>query len=307
LHITNKISRTFGRFARYKFPKPIQITINYLYVKLLKLNMEEFYPSSSYKSLNALFTRELKTPRQIDNSLDNFISPSDSFITECGELDHGTLLQIKAMSEQSNILDVIKQKLIQGSSQTTSEQGRKIISSDIVGLLKQLDQIASQTKYYDKFLLQKDEDSQDKTEKIVFILGERAENVVEARDGIQANSAGLAKSSTHTLSSLKTLANNTDGLSFNDMQNYMATIDMALTDLNQYRTDYGAVQQQVESTMRNLVVQKTSILSAESTIRDANMMDEFARLKQNLITYEAGTFALAQANMTREGTLSILV
>lgn len=98
LHITNKISRTFGRFARYKFPKPIQITINYLYVKLLKLNMEEFYPSSSYKSLNSLFTRELKTPRQIDNSLDNFISPSDSFITECGELDHGTLLQIKGMS-----------------------------------------------------------------------------------------------------------------------------------------------------------------------------------------------------------------
>jgi len=266
-----------------------------------------------------LAVERLATGLRVNRSSDDpsGLAISDKLRTQASSLSQSinnaslgvSLLQIadKAMSEQSNILDVIKQKLIQGSSQTTSEQGRKIISSDIVGLLKQLDQIASQTKYYDKFLLQKDEDSQDKTEKIVFILGERAENVVEARDGIQANSAGLAKSSTHTLSSLKTLANNTDGLSFNDMQNYMATIDMALTDLNQYRTDYGAVQQQVESTMRNLVVQKTSILSAESTIRDANMMDEFARLKQNLITYEAGTFALAQANMTREGTLSILV
>lgn len=266
-----------------------------------------------------LAVERLATGLRVNRSSDDpsGLAISDKLRTQASSLSQSinnaslgvSLLQIadRAMSEQSNILDVIKQKLIQGSSQTTSEQGRKIISSDIVGLLKQLDQIASQTKYYDKFLLQKDEDSQDKTEKIVFILGERAENVVEARDGIQANSAGLAKSSTHTLSSLKTLANNTDGLSFNDMQNYMATIDMALTDLNQYRTDYGAVQQQVESTMRNLVVQKTSILSAESTIRDANMMDEFARLKQNLITYEAGTFALAQANMTREGTLSILV
>lgn len=266
-----------------------------------------------------LAVERLATGLRVNRSSDDpsGLAISDKLRTQASSLSQSinnaslgvSLLQIadKAMSEQSNILDVIKQKLIQGSSQTTSEQGRKIISSDIVGLLKQLDQIASQTKYYDKFLLQKDEDSQDKTEKIVFILGERAENVVEARDGIQANSAGLAQNSTHTLSSLKTLANNTDGLSFNDMQNYMATIDMALTDLNQYRTDYGAVQQQVESTMRNLVVQKTSILSAESTIRDANMMDEFARLKQNLITYEAGTFALAQANMTREGTLSILV
>lgn len=98
MHITNKISRAFGKFASFHFPKPIQNIINYSYVKLLGLNMNEFYSPSSYKSLNELFTRELKVPRHIDTSLDNFISPADSFVTELGRLDNDRLLQIKGMS-----------------------------------------------------------------------------------------------------------------------------------------------------------------------------------------------------------------
>ncbi|QOG12550.1 phosphatidylserine decarboxylase [Arcobacter sp. FWKO B] len=98
MHSTNKISRMFGKFASYNFPRPIQNLINYSYVKLLGLDMQEFYPPSYYKSLNELFTRELKVPRVIDVSLDNFISPSDSFITSCGRLEKDSLLQIKGMS-----------------------------------------------------------------------------------------------------------------------------------------------------------------------------------------------------------------
>lgn len=98
MHITNKTSRIFGKFASCRFPKPIQNIINYSYVKLLGLDMGEFYSPSHYKSLNELFTRELRVQRHIDTSLDNFISPADSFITECGKLQSDTLLQIKGMS-----------------------------------------------------------------------------------------------------------------------------------------------------------------------------------------------------------------
>ena len=77
LHITNKISQTFGKFASKKFAKPIQSIINNGYVKILGLNMSEFKTPSSYDSLNALFTRELVKPRDIDTSADNFISPKE--------------------------------------------------------------------------------------------------------------------------------------------------------------------------------------------------------------------------------------
>lgn len=97
LHITNKISQTFGKFASKKFAKPIQSIINNGYVKILGLDMREFRTPSSYESLNALFTRELVKPRDIDTSEENFISPADSFVTEAGKLQVDKLLQIKGM------------------------------------------------------------------------------------------------------------------------------------------------------------------------------------------------------------------
>lgn len=95
--LTNKISQKFGKFASCEFPSMIQKIINYSYVKLLGLDMQEFLSPSSYKSLNALFTRQLQIPRTFDESSQNFISPADSFITSCGAIHDGILLQIKGM------------------------------------------------------------------------------------------------------------------------------------------------------------------------------------------------------------------
>lgn len=98
MHITNKISNIFHKFATKEFPTTIQNIINNGYVKLLGLDMSEFNDASSYKTLNKLFTRALKTPREIDHSIDNFISPADSFVSEAGDIKGDTALQIKGMS-----------------------------------------------------------------------------------------------------------------------------------------------------------------------------------------------------------------
>ena len=98
MHITNKISKTFHKFATKEFARPIQSFINNAYVKILGLDMGEFNDPSSYPTLNKLFTRELRVPRDIDSTLDNFISPSDSFVTEQGKIKDNTALQIKGMS-----------------------------------------------------------------------------------------------------------------------------------------------------------------------------------------------------------------
>ncbi|MCP4970078.1 MAG: phosphatidylserine decarboxylase [Arcobacter sp.] len=97
MHITNILSQYFGKFAKTEFPSFIQRFINRTYVNSLGLNMSEFRNAKFYKSLNDLFTRELAIPRQIDSNPDNFISPADSFITQCGTLEKDLLLQIKGM------------------------------------------------------------------------------------------------------------------------------------------------------------------------------------------------------------------
>ncbi len=96
-HITNKISNIFYKFASTEFPSVIQNIINIGYVKILGLDMHEFRSPSSYKTLNELFTRALVVPRQVDHSLNNFISSADSFVSEAGKIDGETALQIKGM------------------------------------------------------------------------------------------------------------------------------------------------------------------------------------------------------------------
>ncbi len=97
-HITNIISRQFGRFASHKFPAFIQGFINQGYVSILGLDMGEFDEPKSYSSLNALFTRALKRKREIDGESGKFISPCDALISEQGEIENGTALQIKGFS-----------------------------------------------------------------------------------------------------------------------------------------------------------------------------------------------------------------
>ncbi len=97
MHITNILSQYFGKFAKTQFPKCIQTLINGTYVKYLGLDMSEFKKAKYYKSLNALFTRELELERKIVSKKNEFISPTDSLITQCGDLKEDIALQIKGM------------------------------------------------------------------------------------------------------------------------------------------------------------------------------------------------------------------
>jgi len=120
MHITNKISQYFHIFATKEFPRVIQNIVNKSYVKLLGLDMSDFQDPSTYKTLNALFTRALVTPRHIDNSLDTFISPADSLVSAQGKIRKNTALQVKGMQYNvdnlftSNISDENKKRIHDG-------------------------------------------------------------------------------------------------------------------------------------------------------------------------------------------------
>ncbi len=93
--ITNVISRVFGKIANFEFFYPIQYMINFTYVKTMKVDLSEFNKFSSYRSLNKLFTRKLKTKRIVNESENLFISPCDSLITELGDIFISRAMQIK--------------------------------------------------------------------------------------------------------------------------------------------------------------------------------------------------------------------
>ena len=110
MHITNKISNVFHKFATREFSKPIQNFINNGYVNLLGLDMSEFDKANSFKTLNKLFTRELKIERAVDTDTNNFISPADSFVSESGDIKDETACQVKGMSY--SVKELLTQEII---------------------------------------------------------------------------------------------------------------------------------------------------------------------------------------------------
>ena len=96
-HITSIISQYFGRFASKEFSPWFQHIVNKSYVSLMGLDMSEFHSPSSYKTLNKLFTRNFREPRSFSLNESDIISPCDALISECGDLDGNTALQIKGM------------------------------------------------------------------------------------------------------------------------------------------------------------------------------------------------------------------
>ncbi|MDY0321557.1 MAG: flagellin [Arcobacteraceae bacterium] len=219
------------------------------------------------------------------------------------------LLQIadKAMAEQSNILDIVKQKLIQASTATTSSAGREAISKDINKLLEQLNSIAVQTNYNGIQLLQRDTTvNSSGSVQLTFQMGETSANTITSSSGVQANISGLS------LSNLKAsvdgsgtnLISGANGAS--TARSYLAAIDNAINQLNGWRSDFGSTQNQLESAIRNLATQQTNIKAAESVIRDVDYAAESANFnKQNIIS-QAGTFAMSQANQVQQNILRLL-
>ena len=103
-----------------------------------------------------------------------------------------TLLQIadKSMAEQSNVLDIVKAKLIQANTDTTSDDGREAIRKDIVKLLEQLDNIAKQTNYNGNTLLQSDYDDTRGSNSLSFQIGENKDDIISSSTN-RANTVGL--------------------------------------------------------------------------------------------------------------------
>ena len=102
--MTSLISQNFGKFASCEFSPWFQKIVNQSYVSLMGLDMSEFHDPSTYKTLNKLFTRNLREQRHFSLDGNDFISPCDSLISECGDLDGSYALQIKGMEYSTDEL-----------------------------------------------------------------------------------------------------------------------------------------------------------------------------------------------------------
>jgi len=223
-----------------------------------------------------------------------------------------TQIADKAMAEQSNILDVIKQKLLQAGTATTSAEGVESIGKDVKKLLDQIDNIAVQTSYNGTTLLQKSAGTTSAerfagTDKLKFQMGATATDLIELSSGITSNTHGLDGMSALKASATAWNAATDSAISLQSAaRTHLASVDSALNTLNSWRSDVGSTQNQLESGIRNLMTQATNTKAAESVIRDVDYAQESANFNRQNIIAQAGTYALSQANSASQNVMRLL-
>ena len=216
-----------------------------------------------------------------------------------------TQIADKAMGEQSNILDIVKQKLLQASTATTSSAGIEAIEKDINKLVEQLNNIAVQTNYNGLQLLQLDRDvgSSDASIELTFQMGEKSDDLITGGSSVQANATGL--SITNLMADDITTAGSVK-LQQSAARSALEQIDAAINTLNSWRSDFGSTQNQLESALRNMATQVTNIKAAESVIRDVDYAAESASFNKQNIIAQAGTYAMSQANAMQQNVMKLL-
>jgi flagellin len=155
---------------------------------------------------------KLSTGRRINSSVDDRsgVAIANTLRSQATSLTQGiknanfgnALIEFtdSAMSEQSNILDMVKTKLIQASTDTTSDNGREAIRKDITKLLEQFDNIAAQTNYNGKTLLQKSAIDTSKADDLSMQLGQDSSFNVVISSTTALNTTGLGGGSDKVLS-----------------------------------------------------------------------------------------------------------
>jgi len=82
--------------------------------------------------------------------------------------------------------------------------------------------------------------------------------------------------------------------------------DYALRDLDKTRSDIGSVQNQLESTIRNISVTQVNVQAAESQIRDVDFAAESANFAKLNILAQSGSYAMSQANAVQQNVMRLL-
>ncbi len=203
-----------------------------------------------------------------------------------------------ALTNQSEILDEVKQKLLQASTDTTSEEGRESLLNDIQGLLENFNNIASSTNYNGETLLQNSSSDTSASSSLQIQVGESSDSLVDTQ-AIQSNTTSVG---------LDDLLNQ-DPATFTSQtaRGFLENLDNAIDSVSSFRSDVGSVQSQLQSTSRNLFSEFTQTSAASSIIQDIDYAQEVSNFSKQNILAQIGAYGAAQSNNINQAMVTRLL
>jgi len=198
-----------------------------------------------------------------------------------------------ALGETVNILQRIRELAVQSANGTNSVQNRLDLQLEVDELIDQVDSIANNTEFNGLFPLST-------AVNLTLQVGARASNTINVSFATAATAAGLGISGLLISDPLDLATGQANA------QAALATIDTALTTVNQQRSTLGAIQNRLEFTITTLQIQEENSKASESAIRDADIARETISFTRNQILVSSGTAVLAQANIVPQTALQLL-
>lgn len=204
-----------------------------------------------------------------------------------------SLIQVSegGLNEISSILIRLRELAVQAASDTIGDTERKFTDREFQSLKDEIDRISNATEFNGTPLLN------GRAGILEFQVGTRNNPMLDRiiYNGENANA---------TLASLR-LGGESVATKLGS-QTSLAVIDDALIQVNSIRSDLGAMQNRLQSTINNLAVSDENLSAANSRIRDTDVAEESAELTRNSILLQAGTSVLAQANVASKLALKLL-
>ena len=195
------------------------------------------------------------------------------------------------LNEVGNIIVRMRELGIQAASDTVSSVERGFIDKEVQQLKSEMQRIASVTTWGKTKLLD------GTTPGFDFQVG-IFNNEIEDRISFDA-SLNVA-----TLDALG--LSGADYTTKEGAQGALETLDAAQENVNGMRSNLGALQNRLLSTVQNLGVFEENMSAANSRIRDTDMAHTSSELTRNTIMLQASTAALAQANQSNSVALSLI-
>ena len=233
-----------------------------------------------------------------------------------------------ALDETTNMLQRIRVLAVQSANGTNTAEDRKALQEEVDKLSAEITRIAKQTTFAGKLILD-GAGNPDKTlipggnvtnkGKMVFQVGANQGDTISLNWSQAFSMTGLASQVFGAGANIAAKTHGIDKRTVDAKDQYvwcvstvstanatLANIDKFIQKVDSKRSELGALQNRMESAIRNQANVSENEADARSRIRDTDFASETAALTQNNIIQQASQSVLAQANQRPTIALSLL-
>ncbi|MBQ3683451.1 flagellin [Succinimonas sp.] len=235
-----------------------------------------------------------------------------------------------AMDEMTNMYQRIRTLALQSANGTNSSADRTALQQEVESLCSEIERISADTTWGGQKILDGSTASvdfqvgADAGQKITLSFAATAKKASDGSAAALAGNWGVdaligaigVKETDADKKGFKSITASIDGAdksikvfdisNADKAQDVLASIDNYIAAVDAKRADFGALQNRLESTIRNQSNVSENVSAARSRIRDTDFASETAAMTQQNIIQQASQSILSQANQRPQVALSLL-